>query len=99
MNEKINIINTLIPAGKVRKQRDNLNEQRHTKRSPLDFMGTVSKNLFGTATVKYIETLKSHIIALETSSEVFAGFQKFKNQLNHIKTFECCWTVLIKTKH
>ena len=85
LNKKINIMNALIPAGKVTKQGDNLNEQRRNKRSPLDFIGTVSKNLFGTATVKDVEALKSHIIALETSPEAFAGFQKFKNQLSSLE--------------
>ena len=85
LNKKINIMNALIPAGKVIKQGDNLNEQRRNKRSPLDFIRTVSKNLFGTATVKDVEALKSHIIALETSPEAFAGFQKFKNQLSSLE--------------
>ena len=85
LNKKINIMNALIPAGKVTKQGDNLNEQRRNKRSPLDFIGIVSKNLFGTATVKDVEALKSHIIALETSPEAFAGFQKFKNQLSSLE--------------
>ena len=85
LNKKINIMNGLIPAGKVIKQADSLNGQRRNKRSPLDFIGTVSKNLFGTATVKDVETLKSHIIALETNPESFKGFRKFQKQLSSLE--------------
>ena len=85
LNEKLNIMNGLIPAGKVIKQADNLNGQKRNKRSPLDFIRTISKNLFGTATVKDVETIKSHIIALETNPESFKGFRKFQKQLSSLE--------------
>ena len=78
-------MNGLIPAGKVKKQADNLNGERRNKRSSLDFIGTVSKNLFGTATEKDVETLKSHIIALETNPESFKEFRKFQKQLSSLE--------------
>ena len=48
----------------------------------MEFIGTISKNLFGLATTKDINILKQHIVALETEPETFKGFQKFEQQLS-----------------
>ena len=46
INDKLQFLDDLIPSGQVQ------NEIQRSKRSPLDFVGAVSKSLFGTAKTK-----------------------------------------------
>ena len=83
IHDKMKILQDIIPAGTViGLHNGSRSGQTRVPRAPLEFIGTISKNLFGLATTKVINILKQHIVALETQPETFKGFQKFEQQLS-----------------
>ena len=56
-----------------------------TRKSLLPFVGGLSKNLFGTATMEDVNILKAHINALTKNSRQVAKFMKM--QTNHFSSF------------
>ena len=86
INRKTKLLEGLIPTGRIQGARNlTLSRQRRVGRAPLEFIGTISRNLFGLATNKDVEILKQHIMSLETQPEHFSGFRKFSQQLSSFR--------------
>ena len=62
LNESLSQILEMMPKSETPKS------QSRSKRTPLGFIGDLSKTLFGTASVKDVKLLASHIEALENKS-------------------------------
>lgn len=74
LNDTVNSINELVPESKVHKSR--------SKRSLLPFIGTLSKGLFGTATMDDVKVLASHINQLtKLGIRLTRSLSQHENQL------------------
>ena len=83
VDEKIEIMEQLIPTGNMSNKRDSQNGR--VARAPLEFIGTISRNLFATATLDDIKLLQDHIAALENNPEQFQGFRQYGSALSSLQ--------------
>ena len=83
VEEKIEIMEQLIPTGNMANVKNSQNGR--VARAPLEFIGTISRNLFATATLSDIRLLQDHIAALENNPERFKGFQKYGSGLSSLQ--------------
>ena len=75
----VNVIKHLIPQGNIE------TSQSRTKRSLLPFVGTLSRGLFGTATMDDLHVIEHHINIL--ASKVNAGYVAFNISLQQMSSY------------
>ena len=85
IDQKMVSMYSLLQPGRLDKFLGKGNLKGRVARSPFDFIGSISKSLFGTATSGDIEQLKKHILALEENPESFKGFKRFAAELSSLQ--------------
>ena len=85
VNSTVNQFHRLIPSTLLPPQRSSIGSSRRFKRGLFDFVGSISKSLFGTATTDDINALKRHMQTLNNNNIKLA--KAMAQQDEHLSSF------------